>query len=196
MILPVSTGCRVSCVVLSSLGSLLLATRSPAQTGTTADTATRSRVEREMIAIAEAEGATHLRSTLGWTPPGSFANAAGTADRKCVEPRANPTRSGEFVIGGQIPDSPMPLRAGVTGKIWWAPLYYAPSMTLFVSAYSITNPGQSFTFTSSNVAFGATQGVSEREYFFPSGFTVPQPGRWLIVATNKVNWGCFILTVK
>jgi hypothetical protein len=194
MVLPNIDGCRANRLGLSCLGLLFLATTSSAQAGTTADT-TRSRVERELIALAEAEGVTHQRSSLGWTLA-KFDQAPGTAERKCVESKtqSGPVRSAEFIIGGQLSGT-YGLNPGLTRKIWWTPVYYQASMTLSVSAYSITTPGRSFTWSSSRVAFGSGQ-PDEREYFFPSGFTVPEAGRWLVVATaNRVNWGCFIITV-
>jgi hypothetical protein len=197
MILSHIDGCRrASRLGLTGLGLLLLATTSSAQAGTTADT-TRGRVERELIARAEAEGVTHQRSSLNWSPPARFDQVHGTGERKCMESKTDfgPVRSGEFVVGGQLAGT-YGLNPGLTRKIWWTPLYYQASMTLSVSAYSITAPGRSFTWSSSRVAFGSGQGVENREYFFPSGFTVPEAGRWLVVATaNRVNWGCFIITV-
>jgi hypothetical protein len=36
---------------------------------------------------------------------------------------------------------------------------------------------------------------SHSEYGYPSGDTLPKPGEWIVVATSRGEWGCFVLRV-
>jgi hypothetical protein len=93
------------------------------------------------------------------------------------------------------------MRAGEVGKVWWAPLHYSHDMPpLLVRGRSLTNPRDTVRFTSARIAWPVFPGAksvpeAELKYFFPSGITIPKPGRWLLIATSGANWGCFILTV-
>lgn len=143
--------------------------------------------EREVVGQAEAEGAAYDRPVSLSRKP---------SDRKCVAGiEHGPAESGEFTIGGMLSGLDA-MRAGREGKVWWLPVHGALEMTLVVRGRSLTNPADTVRFTTSKVAWqtGAVP-VEQRDYFFPSGITIPQPGRWLVIATSGVNWGCFILTV-
>ena len=118
-----------------------------------------------------------------------------------------PIRSGEFVIGGMLGGTSA-LRVGRAGKVWWAPLHQSRDMPPLVvrgrhltavRGPGLTVPADTVRHVKSNVAWPVTSGAppvpeAEREYFFPSGITVPQGGRWLLIATSGENWGCFIIT--
>lgn len=148
--------------------------------------------EAEIKTAAEKEGAAF---------PTMRAQSDSAQPRVCVTTHDfGPARSGEFTIGGNLsPGSSM--LAGRPGKVWWAPLYAARRMPpLLVRGRSLTNLGDTVRFTSERVAWPAVPGSppipeEKRKYFFPSGITIPQPGRWLLIATSGRNWGCFILTV-
>lgn len=115
--------------------------------------------------------------------------------RKCVAGQEmGPIRSGEFVIGGQLSGS-VAMVAGQRGKVWWAPLHEAPNMPpLLVRGRSLTTPADTVRFSTGDIA--RSVGGTGRHYFFPSGITIPRPGRWLLIATSGANWGCFILTAR
>lgn len=129
------------------------------------------------------------------------ANSDQAQPRVCVSGYDfGPAQSGEFTIGGNLGGGRAML-AGRQGKVWWAPLVASRDMPpLLVRGRSLTNPTDTVRFTSSTVASPGNPGApptpeAQRKYFFPSGITIPQPGRWLVIATSGTNWGCFILTV-
>jgi len=135
----------------------------------------------------------------------SFRHLAGSSEsnpRTCALPWINTSsQSGDFKIGGQISPA-FPLIAGQRGKIWWAPVHNSKNMPpLLVRGRNLTTMKDTVRFTLTGIAFpipssGARVPESERTYFFPSGTTLPTPGRWLVVATSGTNWGCFVLTVS
>lgn len=142
-------------------------------------------------AAAEREGASYRR----------IAGSSDATPRTCSLPWVSaPARSGEFKIGGQTSPA-FPLKAGQRGKIWWSPIHYAKDMPpLLVRGRNLTTIKDTVRFTLSDIAFpvpgnGARVPESQRTYFFPSGTTLPTPGRWLVIATSGSNWGCFVLTV-
>jgi len=144
----------------------------------------------QVTAAAEREGASYRRVPSPDATP-----------RTCALPWIDaPAKSGEFTIGGQI--SPVfPLTAGRMGKIWWSPIHNSKDMPpLIIRGRNLTTMKDTVRLTMTNIGQPARGGrrvpESERIYFFPSGTTLPTPGRWLIIATSGPNWGCFVLTVK
>lgn len=185
----------------------------------------RGRSEAEIVAAAEADGAAYPRAAtpassssassrwhsadlstivarLDQTDPHSATQASDAAGRRCaVGYEKGPVRSGEFTIGGNLSGSAA-MHAGRRGKVWWAPVHYAAEMPpLVVRGRSLTTPNDTLRYTTPTIAWPVIPGVLRalqpaREYFFPSGITVPRPGRWLVIATSGANWGCFILSVN
>lgn len=144
--------------------------------------------EAAIVAAAEAEGQRY--------PDGGKMQA-----RKCATSyEMGPSTSGEFTIGGNLSGT-MALRARQVGKIWWSPLTNSAKMPpLVVRGRDLSTLTDTVRFSSSSTAFPvgpvgtARPPESQRQYFFPSGFSVPRAGRWLVIATSGKNWGCFILT--
>ena len=142
-----------------------------------------------IVAAAETEGRLYQRT----------ADAKDSVARSCVTGwDSGPARSGEFTIGGQI-SFLRPLRAGKRGKIWWKPLKAAADMpALIVRGRNLSNARDSVRYSTAGIAWSGSPGTpvlaSMRSYFFPSAFSVPSPGRWLVIATSGTNWGCFIVT--
>jgi hypothetical protein len=159
--------------------------------------------DAEIIARAEADGAAYPYVEAANPHKGSFIRGmAGGTDRRCYEGiDLGPVRSGEFVIGGQLSGA-RGMRAGLQGKVWWAPFNHSRDMPpLEVRGRSLSNPADSLRYTTATVAWPVSPGSqlvaeSAREYFFPSGITMPAAGRWVVIATSGNNWGCFILTVR
>jgi hypothetical protein len=154
------------------------------------------------IAEAEAEGARHATSAPPDSLPISFRGPrsrrdgtlaeASTSERKCVETKGSDVaRSGEWVAGPfeQHPN----IWHQSLGKIWWVPLHKGAgvSSTLVVRATRLDGPAPKLAYE-----------VEERtrsengDEFFPSGIRVPTVGRWMLVATNGPNWGCFLMDLK
>jgi hypothetical protein len=149
--------------------------------------------EAQIVAAAHADGEAYPRFLT--TAP------RDALPRRCVAAwEIGPAQSGEFTIGGNLAGS-VAMRAGRPGKVWWAPLHYAADMPpLVVRGRSLTTPSDTLIFTTAKIAWPVTPGgprvpPAQRKYFFPSGITIPGPGRWLLIATSGPNWGCFILTV-
>lgn len=161
--------------------------------------------EQQLVATVEREAASFPRdSALPLRMKKAFTSTdiAGSSERKCVAGSGSgPLRSGEFIIGGQLSgvDSRQRIRS-VAPKIWWSPLHHAPKMELVVRARQVERGGGEYRFHGVTVAWGvpsAGENVpeNEREYFFPSGIEFLHSGKWIIVATQGPDWGCFILTL-
>jgi hypothetical protein len=158
--------------------------------------------EAEIVAAAQLEATTFPRLEVTRTPSRSFLTVqTGTSDRRCIEGNEiGPVRSGEFVIGGQLSGS-RAMEPGRPGKIWWAPLNHSIDMgPLLVRGRNINSPLDTVRYTTKTVAWPVTSDTpvpeADREYFYPSGITIPKSGRWLLVASSGGNWGCFIITTR
>jgi len=157
---------------------------------------------------AELEGAALGSEAAPDTLPHGFGTAAtqGTSERKCVEfpitAQAVSRRSGDFIVGGAMGD----LKAGVSNKVWWAPLHDPVSRDakLVVRNAWLDDPSITSFFHSSQYArpfkkLGKTVAASvvdEHYAFYASGFSLPSPGRWMLTVTSVTDWGCYIVTVR
>lgn len=161
------------------------------------------------VEAAEAEGAVFPREATPATLTPDFQSplTLGASNRKCVEfpvsTAATSRRSGEFIVGGSTGD----LKAGQEGKVWWAPMHdpaSRKSMLVVRSARLDQQPVVTSRFTSSNYAFPmgdvrtplSASAVDYEHAFYPSGFSLPGAGRWLLTVTSGNDWGCFIVTVR
>ena len=115
------------------------------------------------------------------------------APRSCATAMSiGPLRSGEFIIGGNIGGAAAWHDAV---KIWWAPMHPDKRNQLVVRGASLTIPGDTVRYVSSNWAVGGPPPYDlTRPNFYASGFWFPATGRWLVIATSGRDWGCFILT--
>src|SRR5262249_18095941 len=153
----------------------------------------------------EAEGAEYPRSADSVVQP--------PVGRKCADASVTAydihgqfkARSGEFEIGGDLGGCLYPsasLRSGHRGKVWWLPDHGGSRMPpLLVRGRNLNHPRDTVRYTTKSIAV-AKLSVGHRElpergdyFFFSSGIAIPTPGRWLVIATSGVNWGCFILAV-
>lgn len=160
--------------------------------------------EQEIVAAAEREAIvfpTDTRVPNRMKRVFTARGTQGTAERKCVAGSGvGPLRSGEFVIGGELSGKdPRDRGKRVAPKIWWSPLHHGPKMELLVRARRLEASGE-YRYVGVTVAYG-TGGPGqqvpeeEREYFFPSSIEFLHSGRWVIVATQGSDWGCFVLTM-
>ena len=154
-----------------------------------------------VVRVAEQEGAKFPHGVVEALPPTFGVRTIGTADRTCVEfPQTTSMvsrRSGDFEIGGQIAG----LKADELGKVWWAPIHdpEAIEAMLIVRGSRLDQPAITSRFVSSHYAWpiiGADRHVVRDHAFYPSSFSLPSAGRWLLVATSGPDWGCFIVTVR
>ena len=147
------------------------------------------------VAQAEREGATWPRRSEVSSQPNQDARNhwATPAPRTCATATSiGPLRSGEFVIGGNIGGSEA-WHGEV--KIWWEPMHPAESFSLVVRGVSLTTPGDTLRYTSTNWVIGGRPPADwSGPVFFASGLVIPSTGRWLVIATSGPDWGCFILT--
>jgi len=152
-------------------------------------------VEQEALVFPSEAAPSRLKRAF------SAARSSGSERRVCTEASGvGPVRSGEFVIGGEL-SGPVsnngPKR--IAPKIWWSPLHHSGSMQLDVRARRLGSP-EEYRFHSTRVAWSAASSArpvpdNDKEYFFPSGIEFLHSGRWLLVATQGADWGCFILTL-
>jgi hypothetical protein len=107
------------------------------------------------------------------------------------------------VVGGEIGV----LKSSEQGKVPWDPLHNPASRnaTLVVRSARLDDSTITSRFSSSDYAYPInaepgqpiTQGKVDREHgFYPSGFSLPRAGRWLLTVTSANDWGCFIVTVQ
>ena len=158
------------------------------------------------IQEAEQEGATFGSEPDPDTLPQAFTTGTtqGTSERKCVEfpvtAQAVSRRSGDFIVGGGIGD----LKTGAPNKVWWAPLHdpISRNAKLMVRGARLDDSAITSRFDSSQYArpfkkLGKSLGdsVVENYAFYPSGFSLPSPGRWLLTVTSADDWGCYLVTV-
>ncbi|MEP6834041.1 MAG: hypothetical protein ABJB74_11630 [Gemmatimonas sp.] len=164
------------------------------------------------VAAAEEEGRTLPRGGPADTARlASMKAEAGSSDRACATvPRSafandparalatgaysSTVRTGDFTVGGGIGR----MMAGEVTKIYWVPLH-DPSddaQGLLVRAVRLGPDAQpADTVRSSTMAYASTMG-RPGHIFFPSGFTLPKAGSWLVVATSGLDWGCMIMPVS
>jgi hypothetical protein len=114
-------------------------------------------------------------------------------------------RSGDFVTGAEI----AALTAGREGKVFWTPLHDPASVhsTLLVRGTFLDQPGITSHFSSSNYSWPFKENppslpIRDSEIdraqgaTYVTGVSLPNAGRWLLVATSGPDWGCFIVTVQ
>jgi hypothetical protein len=80
-------------------------------------------------------------------------------------------------------------------KILWMPLHnpFEYRSTLLVRAARLEDSADSLR---QPVADWGYQPGEKRESGFPSLFTFPHPGPWLVVATAGADWGCYIVPIQ
>ena len=164
-------------------------------------TAPDNTVTPKSVIEAERAGTAHPRSEPpAFLGPGfERGGAEGSSERRCVEfpvgvEPAN-RRSGEIIVGGSIGA----LKSGQPGKVWWTPLHdpAGPKSTLIVRGARTDTADKTSLFTSKDYAWPLVGWTPDREHgFFPSGYSLPEPGRWLLTVTSGNDWGCFIVTVR
>jgi hypothetical protein len=162
------------------------------------------------VQVAEKEGSLFPHEAAFESLLAAFAandvGVEGKDERKCVEiPQVSPAwrRSGEIIVGGEIGA----LKAAKQGKVPWHPLHNPASRnaTLLVRSARLDDPTITSRFSSVDYAFPielqpgqpVKEGKVDREHgFYPSGFSLPSAGRWLLTVTSASDWGCFIVTVS
>jgi hypothetical protein len=146
------------------------------------------------IAAIEAEGSAFPRGgSMPWDP--WYAQLEGTSARECVPmpiDTLTARRSGDFAVGGGM----LALAEGRRAKVWWKPRNSATEMELLVRGRRLGSGGDTLRFQSVDLAGSRESETLEwipESMFFPSGFTLPLPGTWVVVATSGSDWGCFML---
>jgi hypothetical protein len=107
-------------------------------------------------------------------------------------------RSGDFVVG------PFTLYPDIWhqgyAKLWWHPTTLPEGATLgtgpplMVTAVRLDSTVPPVVFERATLArtIPEPRGVRRGVLFYPSGFRLPMPGSWLLVARAGRNWGCFL----
>jgi hypothetical protein len=134
-----------------------------------------------------------LLAERGRTP----ATLIGTQARVCVRvpaERQTVVRSGEFVVGGYLPEITHRRRT----KFFWRPVNSALGMRLLVRGRRLGVPTDTARFESVEMVAPLHSGTLEPyadEAVFPAGIELPSAGTWVVVATSGRNWGCFVIRV-
>jgi hypothetical protein len=152
------------------------------------------------VAAAEAEGAAFPRGAKPVNVPAVFSMPfAGSAERKCVTPRADDDdtpqlRSGDFIVRGRFVGEWGP-HAKRANKFWWAPTHnpFEFPNALLLRATRLGHPDDAFRLAIADWAY-PRRGY-ERESGFPSGVGFPKAGNWIVIATSGDDWGCFLISV-
>lgn len=154
------------------------------------------------IAEAEVEGARFAHADPAISAQSLFTGApfSGSGDRRCVHtirdssiPRGS-LRSGDFIVRAGFTGS-FGLQAGKDHKVLWIPLHGAAlhGTPLVVRAVRVGHPADTVRFSFAGLARGGE--VTGPTYGYPSEVLFPNAGEWLVVATAKDDWGCFVLDV-
>jgi hypothetical protein len=152
------------------------------------------------IAEADAEGAGFAHADPAVSAQSLFtgANFGGSGDRRCVRAisgAALPSgslRSGDFIIRAGFSYQ---FEAGKDHKILWIPLHGAAlhGIPLVLRAVRIGHPADSVRFSFADLVHGGE--ATGPTYGYSSEVVFPNAGQWLVLATAKDHWGCFVLDV-
>jgi hypothetical protein len=153
------------------------------------------------VADAETEGATFPHDPAPAVLPAAYRAFFGSVERRCVSgdeeklatswDAARSMRSGEIILRGHSPE------AGRLGnKMLWMPLHdpgKSPA-TLVIRGVRMDQPSDTLRQTIA-VDRGPARSADPNEFGFPSTVEFPNPGRWLVIANEGHDWGCFVLNV-
>jgi hypothetical protein len=152
------------------------------------------------VAAAEAEGAALPADPAPVMLPAAYLarSFAGSTERRCVQPVQDAgwppsLRSGEMILGGYSS-----LRAGKRGnKMLWMPLHDPgrKPVGFSIRGARLDHPSDTLRQTIATERGPARQVGRPTSFGFPSTVMFPTSGRWLIVANDNHDWGCFILDV-
>jgi hypothetical protein len=154
------------------------------------------------VADAEAEGATFPHDPSPAVLPAAYRAFFGSVERHCVsadEERlatswdaARSMRSGEIILRGHSPEAGRP-----GNKMLWMPLHdpgKSPA-TLLIRGVRLDQPSDTLRQTNT-VDRGPAREVGHPDSFgFPTTVEFANPGRWLVIANEGHDWGCFVLNV-
>lgn len=185
------------------LGMAALATAAPLARAQTGQLAFRPEAS-VIIAAVESEGTAHPRPehVRPYAPyAGTGVELLGGPERRCVAvPRVLPDqprviRSGEFVIGGHLPE----LEAGRSIKLWWKPLAEASmEMRLDVRGWRLDAADETAVIEIGGVTAPTdshTREFYEDEASFLGRAEFPSAGSWIVVGRTGRSWGCFLFSV-
>ena len=154
------------------------------------------------IAEAEAEGTSFAHADSAVSAQSLFTGApfGGSDNRRCVRtiPDAalpgGSLRSGDFIIRTRF-SGQFGLQAAKAHKILWIPLHGEAlrGTSLVVRAVRIGYPADSVRLSFAGLARGGE--ITGPTYGYPSTVLFSSAGQWLVVATAKDDWGCFVLDV-
>jgi hypothetical protein len=152
------------------------------------------------IAEAEAEGTGFAHADPAMSAQSLFTGApsSGSGDRRCVRAISSASlpsgslRSGDFIIRAGFSYQ---FDAGKDHKILWIPLHGAAlhGTPLVLRAVRIGHPADSVRFNFAGLVHG--EEATGPTYGYPSEVRFPNAGQWLVLATAKDHWGCFVLDV-
>jgi hypothetical protein len=152
------------------------------------------------VAAAEAEAASFPHDPTPVVLPAAYVSRTfdGSVERRCVQPVTATSlpaslRSGEMILRGYAGP-----RAGQRGnKMLWMPLHDPGRnpTTLIIRGARFDHPSDTLRQMITTERGPARQVGHPNSFGFPSTVIFPTSGRWLVVANDNHDWGCFILDV-
>ena len=154
------------------------------------------------VAQAEAEGAAFPHDPAPVVLPAAYNAFSGSAARRCVSSddassattweESSSLRSGEMILRGHYQTSD---KRG--NKMLWMPLHDPgrQPVTLSIRGVRLGNPADTLRQTVELMRGPARQIGNPNSFGFPSIVVFPAAGRWLVVANDDHDWGCFLLDV-
>ena len=149
------------------------------------------------VQAAEIEAAAYPRGLSSDVQPGFAAatNLTGTSARTCVDVGdGSAVQSGDFVAG------PMNMfetswQEGHT-KVWWEPRYLADARSRDLGGDGLVVRETRLDVAGPTAVYRYGRLVRNTSAFFNSDVWLPTSGKWMLVATYKSNWGCFIVDAR
>jgi hypothetical protein len=157
---------------------------------------------RITVADAETEGAVFPHDPAPAVLPAAYRAFFGSVERRCVSSAGDTLatsweaisslRSGDMIVRGYNATAD---RRG--NKMLWMPLHDPGKVpaTLLIRGVRMDQRSDTLRQTIA-VDRGPARSADPNEFGFPTTVVFPNPGRWLVIANEGHDWGCFVLNIS